>query len=274
MIEINLLKPGHGMLYRQKSIRKSISHRRAKIFLLSILLLTSYLTFHLDIERISVLKYSLITLLFNNLDNKAVKNESPPPNNEQKKKTLPVLTPDKTKDQIIIKKHEVPTQIQSQKKISGKNSEKQKVFYVKVASTILSESADIIQKDLLRKGLQSTRGRDKGLAKKFFVVINPEKSQKNLKIIMGKVKDLEVTWDTQKTEKGYLVISQSFVFLKEAERLIKQVIKKGIKGKIIQKKTPTSFHEVRVGNFNTRDSAISMLKKLQKKEIQGVIVER
>jgi cell division protein FtsN len=274
MIEINLLKQGHGVLYRQKSIRKNISHQRAKIFLLSILLLTSYLTFHLDIERISVLKYSLITLFFNNLDNKALKNESLPPNNEQKKKTLPVLTPDKIKDPIIIKKHEVPTEIQSKEKISEKNSEKQKVFYVKVASTILSESADIIQKDLLRKGLQSTRGKEKGLAKNFFVVISPEKSQKNLKIIMEKLKDQEVTWDTQKVEKGYQVISQSFVFLKEAERLNKQVIKKGIKGKIIQKKTPTSFHEVRVGNFETRDGAISMLKKLQKKGIQGVIVKR
>ena len=91
---------------------------------------------------------------------------------------------------------------------------------------------------------------------------------------MEKVKDQKTTWDTQKTEKGYQVISQSFVFLKEAERLKKQVTKKGIKGKIIQKKTPTSFHEVRVGNFNTRDSAISMLKKLQEKEVQGVIVER
>ena len=274
MIEINLLKQGHGVLYRQKTIKKNISHRRAKIFLLLILLLTSYLTLHLDIERISALKYSLITLLFNNLEHKALKNELPPPNIEQNNKTLPVLTPEKIKNPIIIKKHEVSSEIQSQKKISEKNSEKQKAFYVKVASTILSDSADIVQKDILHKGFQSTRGREKGFAKKYFVVISSEKSQKNLKIIMEKVKDQKTTWDTQKTEKGYQLISQSFVFLKKAERLKKQVIKKGLKGKIIHKKTPTSFHEVRVGNFETRDSAISMLKILQKKGIQGVVVER
>jgi|GEM_PF-1829230 len=41
MIEINLLKQGHGILYRQKYIRTNVAHRRTKIFLLLILLLSS-----------------------------------------------------------------------------------------------------------------------------------------------------------------------------------------------------------------------------------------
>lgn len=293
MIEINLLKSGHGVLYRQNTIRHNIAHRRSKIFLLLILLLTSYLTFHIDIEKVSALKYSLITLIFSQLDIKDQKDELPPRKSEEKIKTQPLSTQNQAKDQNIKKKVKVSLEIQSQKKDkislkkhedstvnqspkekSGKNLEKQKFFHVKVASTILSESADVIEKDLLQKGFKSTRGRKMGVANKLFVIIYLGDNQKNLKIILEKIKGQEATWNPQKTEKGYQLISQPIVFLKKAESLKKQVIKKGFKGKIIQRKTPTSFHEVWVGNFKTRESAISTLKKLQLKGIQGVIVER
>ena len=60
----------------------------------------------------------------------------------------------------------------------------------------------------------------------------------------------------------------------KAEQIKKRILKKGLKGKIIKKKSPTIFHEVRVGKFKDREHAIHLLNQLQKAGVEGAIVRR
>ena len=67
MIEINLLKQGHGILYRQKHIKINAAYRRTKILLLLILLLLS-LAVYFTLAKTSNINKFIVTKLFNHLD--------------------------------------------------------------------------------------------------------------------------------------------------------------------------------------------------------------
>ena len=67
MIEINLLKQGHGILYRQKYIRTNVAHRRTKIVLLLILLLSSLAVYFMPAKTSNINKF-IVAKLFNSLN--------------------------------------------------------------------------------------------------------------------------------------------------------------------------------------------------------------
>lgn len=274
MIEINLLNQGHGILYKQKNIEKNLAYRRAKIFLLLILLLSSVIALYLHMVKPSEFNNPLIVGFFKNLDiiwfeeNIATHSNAPQERN--------FLNADIGKEiQAGTKKLQNSALSREDEKLQKKAIAQEKAFYVKVASAILPESADIIQKDLLAKGFQSTRRTNEGLAKNYFVVIGPAKNQKSVESILEKIKNSDVNWEVQNIGKnGFQIVSQSFIFPKKAEQIEKQVKKKGLKGKIIQKNTPIKFHEVLIGKFNNKKEAVPVLEKIQKAGFKGIIVER
>lgn len=280
MIEINLLTQGHGVLYRQKQIKKNLSYRRTKTFLLLTLLLSTLITSissHPGLVKPSKFQNFLITSLFKHLEDiwSNPKNNVSPLSIRQKKGILNHETPIDKKNPGKIKRSNNSTAVPEEPKIQEKEAKQEKAFFVKVASTILSESADVIQKDLLLKGFQSTRGTDKIPAKNFFIIIGPEKNPKRLKSIMEAIKNPRATWRIEKRgNNSFQISSRSFFFIEEAEKLKNKILKKGLKANIIQKKVLTLFHEVRVGKFKKRKNANPLLKQLEKAGIKGIIVER
>tara|TARA_B100000315_G_scaffold243238_1_gene266402 strand:- start:788 stop:1579 length:792 start_codon:yes stop_codon:yes gene_type:complete len=263
MIEINLLKQGHGILYRQKYIKKNIVHRRTKILLLLILLLSS-LTVYFTPGKSSHLNKFIIAKLISHLDIVWFEEKSP-------------SFPRWFEDNLLLFKDQMSFQ-----KFRGYTSgivrniiPKEETFYVRVASTLFPEEADTIQKDILAKGFESDRGTYSKRADKFFVVIDQAQTKKSVDSVLDAITDLSAAWEIQVSEnKETEIISQSFFFLKEAEQIKKQILKKGLKGKIIIKKLPTIFHEVRVGKFKNRAHAIHLLNQLQKAGMEGTILKR
>lgn len=278
MIEINLLTQGHGLLYKQKQIKKNLSYRRAKTFLLLTLLLSTLITSISSRPNLVIppnFQNFLITSLFKHLEDIWSKNNFSSPAIQQKKGILNYETPIDKKDQGKIKRLNNSTVVLEKQKIQEKEPKKEKAFYVKVASTILSESADVIQKNILLKGFQSTRGIDKIPAKNFFIIIGPEKDPKRVKNIIETIKNSRATWRVEKRgNNSFQISNHSFFFIEEAEKFKKLLLEKGLKVNIIQKKVLTSFHEVRVGKFKKRKNATPLLKQLKKAGIKGIIVER
>lgn len=273
MIEINLLNQRYGILYKQKYIEKNLAHRRGKIFLLLILLLSSLIIFYLNLVQPSESRTPLIAHFLKHLDIVWFEEDIAPSNASQEKN--PLNTDIGKNIQTGTKKLQNLDITKEDEKLQKKATVQEKAFYVKVASTILPESADLIQKDLLAKGFQSTRGTNKGLAKHYFVAIDPAKDQKSIETILAKIKNPDVDWKIQNTgKKGFKVVSQPFVFRKKAEQIEKQIKEKRIKGKIIQKIMPIKFHEVLIGKFNSDKEAVPLLEKIQKAGFKGIIVER
>ena len=263
MIEINLLKQGHGILYRQKHIKINVAHRRTKIVLLLILLLSSLAVYFMPAKTSNINKF-IVAKLFNSL-NIVWFEESSSSFLRWFEENLLLL-----KDQS------------SFQKLRGYGSgiekiilPKEETFYVRVASTLLPEEVDTIQKDLLAKGFQSDRGTYSDWADKFFVVIDLTQTQKSVDSVLDTITALNAAWEIQVSEnKETEIISQSFFFHEKAEQIKKLILKKGLKGKIIKKKSPTIFHEVRVGKFKDREHAIHLLNQLQKAGMEGTIVRR
>lgn len=262
MIEINLLKQGHGILYRQKHIERNIAHRRTKVALLLVLLLSS-LTLYLTPAKSSNINKFIVATLFDNLDVIWFEESSSSFKIWLEENVFPL------KDQISIQKFTGY--------VSGITEiifPKKETFYVRAASTLLSEEADAIQKNLLANGFQSDRGIYSGRVDKFFVVINLAQTQESVDNVLDTITTPNATWEIQVSEnKGTEIISQSLFSFKEAEQIKMQIQKKGLKGKITKKKLPTVFHEVRVGKFKNRASAVRMLNKLQKAGMEGTIVK-
>ncbi len=225
MIEINLLKQGHGILYRQKYIKKNVAHQRTKILLLSILLLSS-LTVYFTPAKTSNINKFVIAKLFDHLDIVWFE-ENSSSFLRWFEENLFLL-----KDQISFQKLK-----DYSSGIVKKILPKEETFYVRVASTFLPEEADTIQKDILAKGFQSDRGTYSKQTDKFFVVIDLAQTQKSVDSVLDTITAHNTAWEIQVSEnKETKIISQSFFFLKEAEQIKKQILKKGLKGKIIKKK--------------------------------------
>lgn len=287
MIEINLLKQGHGILYKQKNIEKALSHRRARLFLLLILLITSAITLYLNQVKLSGSGSLLISKLFGHIEIVWLEEDTAPFKTPQEKslalekmsvaertqtKTEKTKLPEKTPEQVPEK---IPAEIPTEKKILNKEKIIEKAFYVKVTSTILPESADVVQKDILAKGFQSIHGTKNGFSKSFFVAISPEENRKSVEEILEISNIPNILWNIGKAEnRKTQITSQPFIFRKKAEKLKRQINKKGLKGSILHKKVPTLFHEVLVGKFQDRKQAVPVLKQLQKAGIKGFIVKR
>lgn len=156
-----------------------------------------------------------------------------------------------------------------------KESAKEDFFYVRVASTLLPEEVDTIQKDLLSKGFQSERDTYKKLINNFFVIIDPSQTQDNVDSILASINVPDVNWEIKISEdEGSEIISQLFSSLKEAEDLKELITKKGFKGKVAKTNVPLVFHEVRTGKFKNREEAVRLLSQLQKTGMEGTIVKK
>jgi len=257
MIEINLLKQGHGILYRQKYIERNIAHRRAKIFLLLILLLSSLIVYLTPAKPSNFGKF-IIAKLFDHLDIVWFEEN--------------VLS---LKDNILIKELKENTSGIAGKIFPEKKGVKEEAFYVRVSSTLSSEEADAIQKDLLTKGFQSDQGIYRERTEKFLVVINLAKTQESAESVLKKINIPEVTWEIQKSEnKEIEIISPSSFSLDKAEQIKALIIKKGFKAEITKINIPVVFHEVLVGQFKDKERALPVLNKLRRAAIQGRIVKR
>ena len=94
---------------------------------------------------------------------------------------------------------------------------KENFFYVRVASTLLPEEADAIQKDILAKGFQSDRGTYSKQADRFFVVIDLAQTQKSIDSVLDTITAPNAAWEIQLIEnKETDIIHQTFFSLEEA----------------------------------------------------------
>ena len=263
MIEINLLKQGHGILYRQKYIQKTVAHRRTKTLLLFILLLSS-LTIYFTPAKTSNINKFVVAKLFDNLDIVWFEGNTS-------------SFPRWFEENFLLLKDRISFQQLGEfaAGIVNKIIPKEEIFYVRVASTLFPEEADTIQKDILAKGFQSDRGTYSERADKFFVVVDLTQTKKSVDSVLDAITAPNATWEIQVSEnKETEIISQSFISLEEANKIKKQTLKKGLKGKIVAIKLPTKFYEVRVGKFTDRENAIPLLNQLQKAGVKGTIVKR
>jgi len=268
MIEINLLKQGHGVLYRQEYVENNVAHQRAKILLLLILLLSS-LTMYLTLAKPSSLNKFIIAKLFDHLDVIWF---------EESRSSLKIWYDEKVlSDEESISAREVTDYILDVVKAMflKKEAERKEAFNVRIASTPLSAEADSIQKDLLAKGFQSDRGTYKERADKFLVIIDLAQTSENVDRVLDKINSSDDAWEIRKSGNNEIqLISQSFFSIKKAEQLKELIKKKGFKSDITKINTPVVFHEVRIGNFKDREQAVLQLKKLQKEGLEGAIVKR
>lgn len=263
MIEINLLKQGHGILYKQKNIAKNVAHRRRKILLLLILLLSSLIVYFTP-TKTSNLNSFLARKLLNHLDIVWFEESSSSFETRIEENVFPL------KDQTFIQK--LTGYVSG---LAGDIFPKEEIFYVEVASTLSPEEAEAVQKNLFSKGFQSDRETYRELADKFFVVLDPTQTQESADDVFDKISTPNVTWEIQISgNKGTEIKSQSFFSYEEAEQIRKQIQKKGLKGKITKKKLPAIFHVVRAGKFKNREQALHLLNQLQKAGLEGTIVKR
>ena len=268
MIEINLLKQGHGVLYRQGYVEKNVALQRAKIFLLLILLLSS-LTMYLTPAKPSSLNKFIIAKLFDHLDIIWF---------EESESSLKTWYDEKIpSDEESISAREVTDYILDAVKAMflKKETERKEAFNVRVAATPLSAEADSIQKDLLSKGFQSDRSTYKERADKFLVIIDLAQTSENVDRVLDKINSSDEAWEIRKSGNNEIqLVSQSFFSIKKAEQLKELIKKKGFKSDITKINTPVLFHEVLIGKFEDREQAVLQLKKLQKDGLEGTIVER
>ncbi|MBI4379148.1 MAG: SPOR domain-containing protein [Nitrospinae bacterium] len=150
----------------------------------------------------------------------------------------------------------------------------EKKFIIRVATCVYRGSADIIQRDLQKKGFASYLNISPGSIRSYAVSFHGLHGEVVEKV-MERFKKNGIHYKVKKEEKGeYTVITDSYYLQREADKILELVADMGIKGDIIKEGKVTTLYRVYVGDYNNRSEASSIVDKLKSYGFSTILEER
>jgi hypothetical protein len=201
-------------------------------------------------------------------------------------------SPERSPDKIPLvvypqKKDETPplhvaqNQVKKERQMAQNESKEGKVvrgdekkFIIRVATCVYRGSADVIQRDLQKKGFASYLNISPGSIRSYAVSfhgLHGEAAER----VMERLKKKGIHYKVKREEKGeYTVITDSYYLQREADKILELVAGMGIKGDIIKEGKVTNLYRVYVGDYNNRSEASSIVDKLKSYGFSTIIEER